>query len=112
MSRTADIIFNVYLDDNNIPNKIEWSAEDSGFTKKICKSMMISLWDKDEEVTMGIDLWTEDMLVEDMNIHFHQTFLKLADTYLRATNNKEAASMIKTFAADFAEKTGLVKNNQ
>lgn len=111
MSRTADIIFNVHLDENNIPEKIVWSAEDSGFNKKECKSMMISLWDKEEGVTMGIDLWTEDMLVEDMNIHFHQTFLKLADTYERATNNKEAASMLKTFAADFAVKTGLTKKN-
>ncbi len=109
MSRTADIIFNVHLDEKKIPNKIEWTAEDSGFTKKECKSMMISLWDKEEKVTMGIDLWTEDMLVDDMNIHFHQTFLKLADTYERATNNNEAASMIKSFAADFAEMTGLTK---
>ena len=109
MSRTADIIFNVHLDENNVPEKIVWSAEDSGFNKKECKSMMISLWDKEEEVTMGIDLWTADMLIDDMNIHFHQTFLKLADTYRRATNNSEAAEMIQTFAVDFAEKAGLSK---
>jgi hypothetical protein len=37
---------------------------------------MLSLWDKDEKVTLGFDIWTKEMMVQDMNIHFHQTFLQ------------------------------------
>ena len=47
------------------------------------------------------------MLVDDMNIHFHQVFLKLADTYKRATKNNEAAKMIEDFSAEFAKKLKL-----
>ncbi|MCK7523599.1 MAG: hypothetical protein MZV64_41155 [Ignavibacteriales bacterium] len=53
--------------------------------KKDCSSMMLSIWDNKEKVTLGIDLWTKEMMVEDMNVHVHQTLLKLSDTYLRAT---------------------------
>ncbi len=111
MNKTSEIRFAVTLDEKKVPEKIEWEATDSGFTgKKECSSIMISLWDKEEKGTLGIDLWTKDMVVEDMNIHFHQVFNKLADTYERATKNKEVADMIKIFSSDFAEKTEIIKN--
>lgn len=39
---------------------------------KESKTMMLSLWDKEDKVTLGIDLWTKEMLVDDMNLHFYQ----------------------------------------
>jgi gliding motility-associated protein GldC len=110
MNKKSKIIMYVELDDKKIPVKIEWSATDSGLEgKKECRSMMLSLWDTDENATMGIDLWTKDMMVEDMNVYFHQTFLKMADTYRRATKNEEIAKLIESFSADFAEKLDLSK---
>ncbi len=110
MNKTSEIKFIVTLDEKKIPEKIEWEATDSGFKgKKECSSIMISLWDKEEKGTLGIDLWTKEMVVDDMNIYFHQVFNKLADTYERSTKNKEVADMIKSFSSDFAEKTELIK---
>jgi gliding motility-associated protein GldC len=110
MSKISEIKFTVTLDDKKVPERIEWEATDSGFKgKKECSSMLISLWDKEEKGTLGIDLWTKEMVVDDMNIHFHQMFNKLADTYERSTKNKEAADMIKNFSSDFAEKTEIIK---
>ena len=108
MSKISEIKLTVKLDNNRVPEKIEWEATDAGFKgKKEADSIMLSLWDKKENVTLGIDLWTKEMLVDDMNIHFHQVFLKLADTYKRATKNNEAAKMIKDFSAEFAKKLKL-----
>jgi gliding motility-associated protein GldC len=108
MPRATDIKFKVHLDDNKIPEKIEWEATDAGFTgKKETKTLFVSLWDKGESSTLAIDLWTKEMTIDEMNIHFHQIFLKLADTYRRSTNNEEAALMIEEFSADFAEKLNL-----
>jgi gliding motility-associated protein GldC len=105
MSKISEIKLTVKLDDNRVPEKIEWEATDAGFKgKKEAKSFMLSLWDKEENITLGIDLWTKEMLVDDMNIHFHQVFLKLADTYKRATKNSEAAGMIEDFSSKFAKK--------
>lgn len=111
MAKTSEIKFLVTLDDTKMPDKIEWKADDSEFTDfREAKTMMLSLWDKNEKVTLGFDIWTKEMIVQDMNIHFHQTFSKMADTYQRATNNSEVGDMIKKFAADFADKLKLFED--
>jgi gliding motility-associated protein GldC len=110
MNKQSEIILYIELDEKKVPVKIEWSATDSGYEGKLeSKAMMLSLWDKQENSTMGIDLWTKDMIVEDMNIYFHQTFLKMADTYRRATKNEDIAVMIENFSASFADKLELSK---
>jgi gliding motility-associated protein GldC len=110
MNKTSEINLYVELDEKKVPIKIQWSATDSGIEgKRESKSMMLSLWDKEENATMGIDLWTKEMMVEDMNVYFHQTFLKMADTYRRATKNEEIAVMIEDFSAQFADKLELSK---
>jgi gliding motility-associated protein GldC len=113
MNKVSNINFQVELDENRIPMKIEWEATDAGFEgKKECSSMMISLWDTTEKVTFGLDLWTKDMLVHDLNKHFHQILLKMADTYLRATKNRELSEMINNFSADFLEKINAEAENE
>jgi gliding motility-associated protein GldC len=108
MSKISEIKLTVKLDNNRVPEKIEWEATDAGFKgKKEAKSVLLSLWDREENVTLGIDLWTKEMLVDDMNIHFHQVLLKLADTYKRATKNTKAAGMIEDFSAEFAKQLKL-----
>ncbi len=105
MNKVSNIGFQIELDENRVPVKIKWEATDAGFEgKKECSSMMIALWDTSEKVTFGLDLWTKDMLVYDLNKHFHQIFLKMADTYLRATKNSEISDMINNFSAEFLEK--------
>lgn len=110
MPSTNEIHLTIDLDDNKVPTRIQWEAPDSGKTgKKDCSSMMFSIWDNKEKVTLGIDLWTKDMMVEDMNVHVYQTLLKLADTYLRATKNSEVSKMIGDFSNEFASKAGIIK---
>ena len=110
MPVTNEIHLTIDLDDNKVPTRIQWEAPDSGKTgKKDCSSLMLSIWDNKEKVTLGIDLWTKDMIVEDMNVHIHQTLLKMADTYLRATKNSDGTKMIEDFSAEFASKVGIVK---
>lgn len=110
MSKKTKITLTIELDEHDAPQTISWQADDAGFEgKKDADAMMLSLWDKDEKITFGIDLWTNKMLVENMNILFHQTLLKMADTYNRATNNFEVSEMIRKFSDEFAEKLSLLK---
>ncbi|MFN3872266.1 MAG: gliding motility protein GldC [Ignavibacterium sp.] len=110
MSKISRIIFTVELDDKNFPEKIHWEADESGFDgKREAKTLFLSLWDKKDSVTMGLDLWTKEMLIEEMNIHYHQIFVKLAESYQRATQDSDVSMMIKKFAADFADKLNLFK---
>jgi gliding motility-associated protein GldC len=113
MNKISKINFQVELDENRVPVKIEWEATDAGFDgKKECSSIMIALWDTAEKVTLGLDLWTKEMLVHDMNKHYHQILLKMADTYLRATKNREISDMINNFSAEFLERINTEAENE
>lgn len=110
MSLKSEIKFIVELDNKKMPEKIHWQADDADFNgMKEAKTLMLSLWDKQDNITLGIDLWTKEMLVDDMNQHFYQIILKLGDTYKRSTNNSEASKMFDDFASQFAEKINLFK---
>jgi len=101
----SNITISLTLDDNRMPEKIEWIASDSDMNSlKESKAMMLSLWDTEEKQTLGIDLWTEKMLVEEMNIFVFQAIIKMADTYKRATQNAEAAGILEKLANEFAAK--------
>lgn len=113
MTKKSEIKLIVELDSDRVPDKIYWQADDSEVNQPSeCSSIMLSIWDKKEKVTMGIDLWTKEMTVDDMNIHVHQTLLKLTDTYLRATKNSDAAKVIEDCSKVFAEKLNLLKSGE
>ena len=77
MNEKKEIKFTFVQDEDKLFEKIEWEATDSGIEgKKECNAMFLSLWDKSEKVTLGIDIWTKEMLVDDMNIHFLQRLIK------------------------------------
>ena len=108
--RTSEIKLSVKLDDDKMPAAISWEADDAGFKgSKSVKTLMLSLWDDNEKLTYSIDLWTKEMMLNDMNVHFHQMFLKMADTYLLATKNSEISDRIKKFADEFADKLEVFK---
>ncbi len=109
MKKSAEIKINVELNDDSYPDKIKWSATDSGFEgKKEADAMLLSLWDKNEKSTMAIDLWTTDMLIQDLRIMYFEVFMKMAETYQNASHDKENADKIKDFAKQFAKNLGLL----
>lgn len=108
MSRTAEIRVIVNLDDESLPTHIEWQATESKNDGPVpCQSVMLSLWDAETKTTAAIDLWTKDITVDDINLHFYQVFHKMADTYLRATKNPDVAKLIHDFGDGFGDTLGL-----
>jgi gliding motility-associated protein GldC len=71
---------------------------------------MLSLFSGEEKTTLGIDLWTKDMLVGDMNIFFYQSLKKMADVLERATQDKEAAELMRNFSREFGKHVKLLKD--
>ena len=108
MSRKAEILVSVDLDGDKLPTKIEWQATEGGHDEPLpCQAFMLAVWDADRQETAAIDLWTKDTTIDDMNRHFYQVFHKMADTYLRATNNPEVAQLIHEFGDGFGRTLGL-----
>jgi gliding motility-associated protein GldC len=108
MARTAEIKLTVDLDADNLPSRIEWQASDARHDgPQACQSMMLSIWNSESGSIAAIDLWTKGTTVDDMNLHFYQAFHKMADTYLRATNNSDMAHLIHDFGNRFGSALGL-----
>ena len=98
MQREAEIKFTIKLNEQNFPTEINWEATDSGFEgSKPAETLFISLWDSKDKNTLSIDLWTDKMLINDMNLHYYQTFMKMADTYQSAAQCEDIAANIKKF---------------
>jgi len=108
-SITSEIKFIVELDENRVPEKLSWSAEDGGVALEEAKAMMLSIWDSKVQETLRIDLWTKDMPVDEMKKFFHQTLVAMADTFERATGDEKMAGTMRDFCEYFAEKMELVK---
>ncbi len=107
--KKSEINIVVSLDENKLPVKIEWTADDSGLPGvSESKALMMSMWDKKEENTLRMDLWTKDMLVDEMKRFYHQQLLSMADTLERATGEDKMAGDMRDFAHYFAEKMKLI----
>jgi gliding motility-associated protein GldC len=105
----SEIKFNIELDENRVPEKLTWSAQDGGVQAEEAKAIMLSIWDSRAKETMRIDLWTKDMPVDEMKIFFHQTLVAMSDTFKRATDDEKMADTMKDFCDYFAEKLELTK---
>lgn len=104
---TSETKLKVTVDENHIPQKIEWEASDAN-EKSSCKSMMLALWDEKENNTMRIDLWTKDMSVDEMKKFFHQNIVTLTDTYLRATNDESTTKEVREFMTGLGKRMGVL----
>jgi gliding motility-associated protein GldC len=108
--KTSEIKFTITLDENKNPETIEWEAEDSGTEGlKSCNAVMVSIFDSIDKGTLRIDLWTKEMMVEEMQLFFYETFASMADTYERATEEKAIATEIRRFANHFGKATKVLK---
>lgn len=104
---TSEIKFVVELDENRVPEKLTWTAQDGGVDLEEAKAMLLSVWDSKTKETLRIDLWTKDMPVDEMKIFFHQTLVAMADTFERATQDEKMTATMKDFCEYFAEKLEL-----
>lgn len=106
---TSEIKFLIDLDENRVPEKLQWTAEDGGVNQQQAKAIMLSIWDSKAQETLRIDLWTKDMPVDEMKKFFHQTLVAMSDTFQRATDDQQMTDTMKDFCDYFAEKMDLVK---
>lgn len=68
--RKSEINFTVELDEHRVPERIFWDATENpneGINET--KAISVSVWDHYHKGLLGINLWTKDMPVDEMN-HF------------------------------------------
>ena len=110
MGKKSEIKFEVSLDENQVPEKIEWIAEGSEKDKlNSSKAIMLALWDQMENNTLRIDLWTKDMMVDEMKKFTCQNIITLADAFERSTGEQKIAEEMREFGKGIAIKMGVLK---
>jgi gliding motility-associated protein GldC len=101
----STITIDVNLDEQKIPHQIMWNATQSNSeAKQEAKAMMVSFWDGKERAALRIDLWTKEMMVDEMADFYYQTMMTMADTFDRATHQTELVGEMKSFAKAFYTK--------
>src|SRR5437868_2389728 len=106
----STIQIDVLLDPNKVPEQINWSASDSTAEMvQKAKAMCIAFWDGADKTAMRIDLWTKDMMVDEMADFYYQMFMSMADTFKRATQQEEISNDMKKFAKEFFDKFRAVQ---
>ena len=100
--RQSTITIDVTLDEKNIPDQILWKATDStADAGQKARAMMLSFWDGADKSALRMDLWTKEMMVDEMADFYYQTIMTMADSFSRATHQAELVDMMKNFAKDF-----------
>lgn len=103
--KESTIRIDVQLDEQKVPEQILWSATDStADDRQLARAMMVSFWDPADKAALRIDLWTKDMMVDEMVDFFYQSMMGMADTLERSTGQKELVHDFRHFAKDFFKK--------
>ncbi len=101
----STIKVDVLLDPNKIPEQINWQAPDSSADMmQKAKALSIAFWDGADRTALRIDLWTKDMMVDEMGDFYYQMLMGMADSLKRATNQQDLSDDMKNFAKEFFEK--------
>ena len=106
---TSEIKIQVEVDENRIPEKLVWAAQEGGVKNEETKAIFLSVWDHKKQETLRIDLWTKDMPVDEMKVFFHQTLVGMRNTFEKATQDEKMGATMQDFCDYFAEKLELKK---
>ena len=105
MTRDSNIKINVSLNEEKVPQTISWSATDStAEVPQAAKAMLVSFWDGLDKAALRIDLWTKEMMVDEMADFYFQCLMGMAETFRRSTGQAEMADDLQEFARQFFKK--------
>ena len=95
--KKSEIKINVELDDESIPERITWDADEKDKPGPAeTKSVSLSIWDHENKNTLRIDLWSKDMPVEDMKRFYIDCLGGLSQSLLNATGDEFMSAEINT----------------
>ena len=101
-----EVIVKVGLDENQLPEKIKWSATEAE-KESDAKATFISFWDDKTQQTLSLQLWVKDFTTDEMKKFIHQSIVLLTDTFEKSSGKNKLISDMRDFTDYFAEKSGI-----
>lgn len=105
--KKSEIKIKIETDENNVPDKMSWTAEDGGVKNQEAKAMLLSLWDPNQKESFRIDLWTKDMPMDEMKTFFYQTLVAMSHTFHSATDDTKMRDTMLDFCEFYADKMDI-----
>lgn len=106
-SSKAEIQISITLDEQRLAESIEWHASEAEMPgPQHCDAFTLSLWDREGQDTLGIDLWTKQLPVNDMRMLIGQTLIRLGGTFGRATKDEDLARRITELGGEVLASRG------
>ena len=104
MSEKNGIRIEVDLDTDNQPKALYWDATGSNIDgKKESKAFMLKIFDKEENGTLSIDLWTKEFMIDEMNQLVFESIMTMSETFLKATKHEKAYQILQEMGKKFIE---------
>lgn len=102
--KNSKINIEVTLDDQNVPENIEWEADDHPAEgKQNTKAIAISFWDDKTFDALSLQLWTKEMNVEEMKRFYVNQIGAAANTILNSTGDEFMAQEMNMLCEKLAE---------
>lgn len=110
VKKKSEITIGIGLNEEKLPVEMEWAASDNpaGTVPQPIKGMLLAMFSERDKETLKIDLWTKKMQVQEMDRFMYQTLRGLAETYFKATQNKELANAMQQFVFYFGQETNII----
>lgn len=103
--KKSNIHLEVGLDEQGIPEKIQWSADEAPVEGlQNAEAFSLSIWDSSKQGTLKIDLWTKEMEVFEMKRFFIEILSGMSDTIRNSTQDEIMAMDIENLAKDFTKR--------
>jgi len=102
--KKTEIKFNIFLDDDNLPDNITWEAtQKPSDAPDNTKAVSVSLWDDATMNCMRVDLWTKEMTIDEMKRFYINNLGGMAQTILNATGDEFMANETNALCEKFIE---------
>jgi gliding motility-associated protein GldC len=102
--KISDINFQIQLDNNQVPDKIVWSATDKPAEgDDATNAIAVSVWDNKSQNTLRMDLWTKEMTAFDMKKFTVDSIGGLAQTIRSATDDQIMADKMEALCTELVK---------
>ena len=102
------LTIDVSMDDNLIPESIEWKSSQENKPSQTASAALIYFWDPKKNETFNLDLWTKEMMIDEMKYFHFQTLMTLADSLEQSTKENIVAEKMRKFGMQIGKEMEIL----
>ncbi|ANQ49025.1 gliding motility protein GldC [Flammeovirga yaeyamensis] len=111
--KESQIRLKVELDDQNVPEKIFWKADDSGEVGlNETRAFDLNIWDHEKKETLRIGLWGKEMTIEELKFFYIDAMGGMAQNIVNATGDQKMAAEIHQLCKKLSDHVVELRNKE